>query len=321
MNLFDLPLQELKNYKPEQTKQIDFNTFWDKRIQESINQPLNVKITQKDYYVQGVEVYDVSFDGFRNSSIHATYVKPQHLSAQAPGVVMFHGYNWNNLMPHHAFKYTIQGIPVLIVDVRGQDVFSPDHNHYINGGPSGFMTKGILEPDNYYYTYVYMDCYRAADVMLSFHEIDENKLIVEGGSQGGAIALATASLHPKVNLALSDIPYLCHFRRSVELFSSGPYDELSHYFKVHDQLHQTEDTIYKTLSYVDCMNLASRITCPTLVSVGLEDTVCPPSTGFAAFNYINAPKEIRVYPEYGHGGFTAHEEEKLKFVAKHILSK
>jgi len=319
MNLFDLPVQALKSYKPEQTKETDFNLFWDERIEESNNQPLNVQRVQKDYYVKGVEVFDVSFDGFRNSTIHATYVKPQQLSAPSAGVVMFHGYNWNNITPQHAFKYTIQGIPVLIVDVRGQDVLTPDHNHYLNGGSAGWMTKGILNPDNYYYSYVYMDCYRAVDTLLSFNEIDQTKLIVEGGSQGGALTLAAASLHPKVCLALSDIPYLCHFRRSIELFQGSPYEEISHYFKIHDQLHHTEDTIYKTLSYVDCMNLADRITCPILISVGLEDMICPPSTGFAAFNYINAPKEIRVYPEYGHGGFTAHEEEKLKFVAKHLL--
>lgn len=225
---------------------------------------------QRAYYVKDVEIFDVSFDGFRNSVIHAVYVKPKQLSVPAPAVAMFHGYNWNNLTPSHAFKYTVQGIPVLIVDVRGQDIKSPDHNHYINGG---------------------------------------------------ALTLAAAALHPKVCLALSDIPYLCHFRRAIELFQGSPYEEISHYFKIHDQLHQTEEIVYKTLSYVDCMNLADRITCPTLISVGLEDTVCPPSTGFAAYNYIKSPKEIRIYPEYGHGGFTTHEEEKLKFAAEYILSK
>ncbi len=319
MNLFDLPLKELETYKPNQTKQNNFTSFWENRIKESKGQPLHVQMTKREYWAKGVEVYDVSFDGFRNSHIHATYVKPEALSAPSPSVVMFHGYNWNNATPIHALKYTVQGIPVLMVDVRGQDVLSPDHNHYLNGGSAGWMTKGILDPDNYYYAYAYMDAYRAVDVLLSFEETDKNKIIAEGGSQGGALTLAVASLHSKVSLALSDIPYLCNFKRSIELFSEGPYREIYHYFKVHDQLHQTEATVYQTLSYVDCMNLADRITCPILISVGLEDTICPPSTAFSAYNHINAPKEIRVYPEYGHGGFTAHEEEKLKFVAKHIL--
>ncbi len=319
MNLFDLPLKELQVYKPEQTKAQDFDVFWADKISESKNQPLNIKVTQRDYYVEGVSVFDVSFDGFRNSSIHAVYVRPKTMHKPAPGVVMFHGYNWNNLIPSHAFKYTIQGIPVLMVDVRGQDPLSPDHNHYLNGGSAGWMTRGILNPDNYYYTYVYMDCFRAVETLLSFEEIDQTKIIAEGGSQGGALTLAVSALHPKISLTLSDIPYLCHFKRSVELASSSPYEEISHYFKIHDQLHHSEETVYETLSYVDCMNLADRITSPTLISVGLEDTVCPPSTAFAAFNYLKGPKEIQVYPEYAHGGFTAHEEEKLKFVARYLF--
>jgi cephalosporin-C deacetylase len=318
MNLFDLPLSELKTYKPIQTKEADFDAFWESRVTESTHQPLNIEMKQREYCIKGVEVFDVYFDGFRNSRIHAVYVKPENMSDPKASVVLFHGYNWNNLTPIAALKYTIQGIPVLMVDVRGQTILSPDHNHYVNGGASGWMTQGILDPDNYYYAYVYMDCYRAVDVMLSFDGAYNTKVIVEGGSQGGALTLATAALHPKVSLALSDIPYLCHFRRSIELYSDSPYNEIYHYFKVQDQLHQTEETVYKTLSYVDCMNLADRIKCPTLISVGLEDTICPPSTGFAAYNHIIAPKEIRVYPEYGHGGFSIHDEEKLKFMLRYL---
>lgn len=318
MNLFDLPLRELKNYKPAQTKESDFDVFWDNRIQEAKSQPLNVELRQKEYCLSTVEVFDVYFDGFRNSRIHAVYVKPKNMTNPKASVVMFHGYNWNNLTPLDTLKHVIQGIPVLMVDVRGQTILSPDHNHYVNGGSSGWMTNGILDPDNYYYAYVYMDCYRAVDVMLSLDNLSNTEIIAEGGSQGGALTLAVAALHDQVSLALSDIPYLSHFKRAVELFNDSPYHEIYHYFKVQDQLHETEEKVYKTLSYVDCMNLASRIKCPTLISVGLEDTICPPSTGFAVYNHITAPKEIRVYPEYAHGGFSAHEEEKLKFMNNHL---
>jgi cephalosporin-C deacetylase len=180
------------------------------------------------------------------------------------------------------------------------------------------MTKGILDKDNYYYVNVYMDCFKAVEVLASFEEVDEKKIVVEGGSQGGALTLATAALHPQIALALADIPYLSHFKRSIELYEKSPYDEIYHYFKLFDPLHETEEAIYRVLSYVDCMNLADRISSPTLISVGLEDTVCPPSTGFAVFNHMTCEKELRVYPEYGHGGFTKHEEEKIKFFAKHI---
>jgi cephalosporin-C deacetylase len=33
---------------------------------------------------------------------------------------------------------------------------------------------------------------------------------------------------------------------------------------------------------------------------GLIDTVCPPSTQFAAYNKIKSEKDIVLYPDFGH---------------------
>ncbi|MCD7034606.1 acetylxylan esterase [Metabacillus sp. GX 13764] len=313
MNLYDLPLSELKAYKPQQTKEQDFDSFWDARIEESAGMPLNVSAEKRDYAVPGVEVYDLYFDGFRNSRIHALYVKPLHTNAEAPAAVMFHGYNWNGFVPHHAFKYAVQGIPALLVDVRGQNLLSPDSNTYENGGSAGWMTLGIKNPDNYYYSHVYMDACRSVDVIRELS--GKTAVIAEGGSQGGALTIAAAALQKDLLLACADIPYLTDFRRSVELATEGPYNEIYHYFKVHDPLHQTEELIYKTLSYVDCMNLASRISCPVMLGIGLEDNICPPSTGFALYYHLEGKKEIKVYPECAHGLSPLHEEEKLAFIA------
>lgn len=322
MKLVDFPIEQLREYYPTSTMQADFNEFWDKRIAESIEQPLNVskKLNDEFNYTTNVKVYDVEYDGFRNTRIKCTYVTPEVVKEGTPAVVMFHGYNYNSYKPSNAFKYTVQGMPVLIMATRGQSVNSPDHNLYENGGAAGWLTKGILNKDNYYYSYVYMDCFRAVEALVALDKIDTDKVIVDGSSQGGALALATAALNERVVIALSDVPFLCDFKRAVEVSSCNPYDEISHYFKLQDPLHETKDEIYKTLSYVDGVNMATRIKCPTLLSVGLEDYVCPPSGAFAAYNNMSCIKDIKVYPNYAHGGFNQQEEEKLKFVNKNINS-
>ncbi|MFP4015419.1 MAG: acetylxylan esterase [Halanaerobiales bacterium] len=318
MNLFDMPLEEMREYKPELSREAHFDSFWNQTIAASEKQELNVEITSVEYHVEQVKVYDLYFDGFKNSRIYGRYVLPAEASAdnQVPAVVMFHGYNYNNVVVSNVLHYSLMGYAVLMLDVRGQNPKSPDHNDYENGGPSGWMTNGILNPYNYYYRFAYMDCVRAVEVISKREEIDSDRIAVEGGSQGGGLSLAAGALSDKVKVVMADIPYLCHFRRSVELYDGSPYDEIYHYFKVHDSLHKTEDQIYKTLSYFDCMNLAPMITGDVLISVGLEDTVCPPSTAFAAYNHLDTEKEIRVYPEYGHGGFNQHGEEKTEFLKK-----
>jgi len=81
---------------------------------------------------------------------------------------------------------------------------------------------------------------------------------------------------------------------------------------------QPVGTALNTLRYVDCALLARRITATTLVSVGLMDDICPPSTVFAAYNEINADKDIIVYPYSGHSVPHAHAEPQLKHLRRHL---
>ncbi len=67
-----------------------------------------------------------------------------------------------------------------------------------------------------------------------------------------------------------------------------------------------------TLRYVDCALLARRIAARCLLSVGLMDTICPPSTVFAAYNEITAGKDISVHPFTGHEVPAAHVERQLR---------
>jgi cephalosporin-C deacetylase len=72
------------------------------------------------------------------------------------------------------------------------------------------------------------------------------------------------------------------------------------------------------LSYFDIVNLADRITCPTHVTVGLMDEICPPSTVFAAYNYIAAEKELFVSPFGQHKTFPGVREAQLGWAARHL---
>jgi len=44
------------------------------------------------------------------------------------------------------------------------------------------------------------------------------------------------------------------------------------------------------------------------------DTICPPSTQFAAYNKITAPKSVVIYPDFGHEGLPGHSEIVFQFL-------
>jgi cephalosporin-C deacetylase len=130
-------------------------------------------------------------------------------------------------------------------------------------------------------------------------ELSEQPTVaVSGASQGGGLSLAAAALAAdSVVLCHADVPFLCDIQRAITLAPNPPYTEIPDFLNENVQL---IDATLNTLRYVDCALLARRITARTLVSVGLMDDICPPSTVYAAYNEITAPKDIEIYPYSGH---------------------
>ena len=142
-------------------------------------------------------------------------------------------------------------------------------------------------------------------------------MAVSGGSQGGALALAAAALRPDVvAVCHADVPFLCDIQRAITLAPHAPYTEIPEFLAENVEL---VPQALDTLRYIDCALLARRITAATLVSVGLMDDICPPSTVYAAYNEINAAdKEIAVYPYSGHSWPKAHTERQLRHLRERL---
>jgi cephalosporin-C deacetylase len=320
--IVDKPLAELEQYVPNLTAESDFDTFWQQTLAESDAQPLNATIEEYPYPVERVTVYKVRYDGFgQETRVAGWYIVPKDgyrldVDGKVPTLVHYHGYSGNKGQPTEFLHWALQGYNIFTVDTRGQSGDTPDNHAYPSGYAIGCMTKGILDPSHYFYRFAYMDCVRAVDFVRS--QPETGPIAVMGTSQGGGLTLAVAALAREkgVVAALPNVPYLCHFRRSVEVFTTGPYQELVNYWKNHP--YDVEQS-YRTLSYFDGMNFAPRITCPVLLSVALLDTTCPPSSGFAVYNHLSSEKVIKIYPYNGHeGGTHFHQEEMYEFVRKYI---
>jgi cephalosporin-C deacetylase len=205
------------------------------------------------------------------------------------------------------------------MDTRAQGgTWSAGHTADPGAGSSGaehpgVMTRGISDPETYYYRRLYVDAVRAVETAAALPSVDAGRIAVAGASQGGALALAAAALVPAaVRACHADVPFLCDVGRAMEIAIDPPYTELVTYLGLHPEL---EAAALRTLGYVDNAVLASRITATTTVAVGLRDTITPPSTVFAAYNAIEAPKEIVVLPYSGHALPTSHAERQLADLA------
>lgn len=317
MPFFDLPLDELQAYAPARKEPADFDVFWQRTLQETRQHPLEAQFETVDTGLALVESFDVTFSGFDGQPIKGWLNLPRQRNGKLPCVVEFIGYGGGRGLPHDWLFWVSAGYAHFIMDTRGQGSSwsrgdTPDVEPQ-GSSPQypGFMTRGILDPQTYYYRRVFSDAVRAIEAARAHEAVDKNRVAVTGGSQGGGITLAAAGL-AEVQAAMPDVPFLCHYRRATQIVASHPYAELSNFCKIH---RDKVETVFETLSYFDGLNFAARAKSPALFSVGLMDDICPPSTVYAAYNHYAGPKQIRAYEYNNHeGGANFQTVEKLKFL-------
>ena len=151
------------------------------------------------------------------------------------------------------------------------------------------------------FRHIFLDTAQLARIVMALPGVDEHRIGVYGGSQGGGLSLACAALEPRIKRVAPLYPFLCDYRRVWEMdLDEMAYEELRYYFRRFDPLHERETAVFTQLGYIDVQHLAPRIRAEVLMAVSLMDQICPPSTQFAAYNKISAPKQQLRYPDYGH---------------------
>ncbi|MEK3946767.1 acetylxylan esterase [Paenibacillus sp. FSL H3-0310] len=300
----DMNLSQLKEYNGSSPKPDDFEQFWERALRDLDAQPLDYELEPAEFVSELAECFHLYFTGVGGARIHCKYVRPKNsVHKKGPGVVMFHGYSCDSGDWMEKVAYAAHGISVLAMDCRGQGGLSEDNLTVKGTTIRGHIIRGMDDPnpDNLYYRNVFLDTAQTARVLMSMDEVDPERVGAFGLSQGGALTVACAALEPRIKIALPVYPFLSDYKRAWELdITTSAYEEINYYFRFFDPHHLREDEIFNRLGYIDIQNLAKRIQAKVLWVTGLSDTICPPSTQFAAYNKILASKELMVYYEYGH---------------------
>jgi cephalosporin-C deacetylase len=124
------------------------------------------------------------------------------------------------------------------------------------------MTRGITDPNTYYYRRLITDAVGAVDPARAHPAVDPARVAVAGTSQGGGLPIAAAAL-ADVAAAMPDVPFLCDFPRATWIVDKVPYDEVVRHAATHRD--QTEQ-IARNVSYVDGVHFAARAAAPALFS-------------------------------------------------------
>ena len=315
MPLIDLPLDQLRTYAGRNPKPADFDAFWDDSLAEMHALDGAVELVPSTFTTPFADCFDLWFTGIGGAKVYAKYARPKG-AKDIPAILQFHGYTANSGDWHGLMSWVAAGFAVAALDCRGQGGKSQDSASPLGNTHNGHIIRGLDDPSprNQYYRNVFLDTAQLARIVMDFPEVDAARVGATGGSQGGGLALACASLEPRIWRVTPTFPFLCDYQRVWEMdLDVGAYAELRTFFRHFDPLHARHDAIFERLGYIDVQHLTPRIQGEVLMGLGLMDTITPPSTCFAAFNQITASKDVVIFPDFGHEGLPGFGDRTYQF--------
>lgn len=297
--------------KPTAVLPEDFNQFWEKAKQANTRIPMNTKLRLlPERCTDKVNVYEWNVQNFRPNSrlygILCVPVKPGKYPAllRVPGAGV-RGYSG-------AIAEAEKGIITLEIGIHGIPV-TLEPSVYVSlsqGGLYRYQYQNWDNRDEVYYKRVYLGCVRAVDYLYSMEEFDGVNLLVQGGSQGGALAIVTAALDNRVTGVVSFYPALSDLS-GYEKERAGGWP---HLFRRSMDSEEIKQKKLEVSSYYDVVNFARMLKVPVFFYLGYNDMVCPPTSTFSVYNTITAPKEIIIMEEAEHYAYPEHWSQALRWI-------
>ncbi|MEJ7681746.1 MAG: acetylxylan esterase [Segetibacter sp.] len=295
----------------------DFVSFWNSAKNELAQIPIDARMTLlPDRCTEKVNVYHVNIQNYGNSRLYgilcvpkATGKYPAILRVPGAGVRAYNGDIGTAEKGFITLEIGIHGIPVTM-----------DPSVYTSlgqGALSNYWNYNMDNRDRFYYKRVYLGCVRANDFIDSLPQYDGTHLGVTGGSQGGALSIVTAALDPRVKYLAAFYPALS----DVNGYLQGRAGGWPHYFDKNNLAFNNTKEKISTIAYYDVVNFARQLKVPGNYSWGFNDETCPPTSMYAAYNQIKAPKQLYLALETGHWTYPEQNEKLGGWLQEQLKTK
>lgn len=294
----------------------DFKRFWDEAKAEAAKIPMDAEMTLiPERCTEKVNVYHVSLQNFRNRSrVYGILCLPKK-EGKYPALLKVPG---AGIRPYQGDVTTAErGIITLEIGIHGIPVnLDPEvYGDLSAGALAGYQWFNLDNRDRYYYKRVYLGCVRANDFLASLPQFDGSNLGVSGGSQGGALSIITAALDPRVTFLAAYYPALSDMTG----YLNGRAGGWPHMFDKNNIPYNDLEEKKETIRYYDVVNFARMLKVPGYYSWGFNDETCPPTSMYAAYNVISAPKELYLALETGHWTYPEQREHFNNWMVQKLL--
>lgn len=296
MNYINEKEEDLKKRVIPQTKKPDFEEFWQRQVEFLRSVPIKyTKTKMKTPWDKYLTYYDVTFTTHDNTVVNAYFSHPNDIKGKLPCVVRYGGGGSSRTF---YTEMPLLGVCCFSIDNRSQGGVTFDKADYQHGDDfrGALMTHNLLDKETFYMRNLYLDAIRAIDVVSLFEEVDADKIVTFGESQGGALSIVAAALSGKVLKTYPSVTSYACIPQRVEA-GSGVFGAVKNYLSRHT--HEV-DQAFDTLSYFDINNMVSLLKVPSLFCLGMIDPICIPEFVYSAFVHAGGDKKIEFMPFTGH---------------------
>lgn len=287
--------EELKKEIIPQNKKEDFEEFWQRSLEELRKAPVQIKRKKFDTPFEKTFIsYEISFNTHDDTWIDAYFSCPVGAKEKLPCVAWFHG---GGARKEVYPEILATGVCCFAMDVREQGGTTADKAVYQTAGANGgMMARGVLDKDNFYMRNIYLDAVRAMDVIAQLPEVDPERIVTCGGSQGGALSIVASALSGHSKKCYTMITSYCCLQQRTER-GSGVFVSTNRFLKDHPE---HTDTVCDVLTYFDINNMVSLLDVPVSFCMGLADPVCLPQFVYSAYAHVPGEKTVDMYPFVEH---------------------
>lgn len=309
--------------KPYTQEPQDFRTFWQKNVEELKQVPMSyTKELYKDYCTDKIDCYLVKLqiDNMGHSMYGFLFYPKNAQPGKHPVVLCPPGAGIKTIKDPMRNKYYAEnGFVRFEVEIHGLDPRIPSEtfgeiSRAFNDRNGGYLANGLENKDIYYMKHVYVGLVRCIDFLTSLPEWDGKNVAVQGGSQGGALAIIAAGLDSRVTQCVANHPALSDMAGYAAKGGTGGYP----HFCRQPQILSNKDCL-NTLAYFDVVNFARYVKAPTYLTWGYNDVTCPPTTSYAVWNTLKCTKESLLTPINEHWTTTETNRGQMEWIKAHLL--
>lgn len=309
--------------KPYTQEPQDFRSFWQKNVEELKQVPMSyTKELYKDYCTDKIDCYLVKLqiDKMGHSMYGFLFYPKNAQPGKHPVVLCPPGAGIKTIKDPMRNKYYAEnGFVRFEVEIHGLDPRISSEtfgeiSRAFNDRNGGYLANGLENKDIYYMKHVYVGLVRCIDFLTSLPEWDGKNVAVQGGSQGGALAIIAAGLDSRVTQCVANHPALSDMAGYAAKGGTGGYP----HFCRQPQILSNKDCL-NTLAFFDVVNFARYVKAPTYLTWGYNDVTCPPTTSYAVWNTLKCTKESLLTPINEHWTTTETNRGQMEWIKAHLL--